>query len=327
MNKIKITLLFLGATAILFAYASEEKSTNEEEVWKNFTRKFGKKFRSNRVANLKHDHFVENYRKIQKHNEKFNSGNATYRRGFYKYHDSSKDEFIRTHCGTMYDPLMDNDTSIRVFEPQTRASPPPTWDIRIQGPGLLPPIEEQGDCSGCWAFAAAAALSNGYSIKTGKLLELSVQQQLDCNKDCFGCRGGYIQRVFRYTKNGLTLEQSYPFIGWDSSCKSDYSPEVSNVDFVQLPNDNDAIKNYIASNGACTVCVDGTNWWDYYGGIFNGVKGTPKCNHAVLLVGYGPNYWLIQNSWGDWWGENGFIRVEDSSAGGMFKNMIYCPTF
>ena len=33
-------------------------------------------------------------------------------------------------------------------------------------------------------------------------------------------------------------------------------------------------------------------------------------NHAVLVVGYGPGYFLVKNSWGSRWGEDGFFKIK-----------------
>ena len=50
----------------------------------------------------------------------------------------------------------------------------------------------------------------------------------------------------------------------------------------------------------------------YEEGVYDGRCGT-DIDHAVQLVGYGTDggkdYWLVRNSWGDDWGEDGYIRI------------------
>ena len=50
----------------------------------------------------------------------------------------------------------------------------------------------------------------------------------------------------------------------------------------------------------------------YEEGVYDGKCGT-DIDHAVQLVGYGTDggkdYWLVRNSWGDDWGEDGYIRI------------------
>lgn len=59
-----------------------------------------------------------------------------------------------------------------------------------------------------------------------------------------------------------------------------------------------------------SVCVDAAMWsWLYNGGIYPADECGNDIDHAVLLVGSTPEYWLIQNSWGTSWGEDGYIRL------------------
>merc|ERR550525_629072 len=68
----------------------------------------------------------------------------------------------------------------------------------------------------------------------------------------------------------------------------------------------------------------------YDSGVFDSCERDATVNHAILLMGYGvdadlgKSYWLIRNSWGEDYGERGFIRVlrHDSDEG----EAGYCGT-
>ena len=61
-------------------------------------------------------------------------------------------------------------------------------------------------------------------------------------------------------------------------------------------------------SGPLAISISATDWEDYKGGIFK-CNSYDKVNHAVLLIGYDQNTWLIKNQWGQKWGESGYIRV------------------
>jgi len=80
-----------------------------------------------------------------------------------------------------------------------------------------------------------------------------------------------------------------------------------------VEDNEDAMVAGLNENGPLSVALDATYWSFYSGGIYDSSCSSTRMNHGVLLVGYGEEkdvkYWIIKNSWGESWGEKGYIRL------------------
>jgi len=126
---------------------------------------------------------------------------------------------------------------------------------------------------------------------------------------------------------GLTSEYKYAYssyYGDNGVCSWDTvkpTVEVELDGYLKLPaNDYNSLLKAIATEGPIVVSVDASTWHNYESGVFNGCSYSDNIdiNHAVTLVGYGTDeklgdYWLIRNSWGTGFGENGYIRIARES--------------
>jgi cathepsin L len=143
-----------------------------------------------------------------------------------------------------------------------------------------------------------------------------------------GCAGAVPEIAFNYVQlYGLTSESAYPYSsgkGVTGTCSFDGTKtpaEVSVDGYVKLPsNDYNSLLYASATYGPIAISVDASNWHLYESGIFNGCSYTENIdvNHAVVLVGYGTDatggYWLVRNSWGPTYGEDGYIRIAREST-------------
>jgi len=206
---------------------------------------------------------------------------------------------------------------------------PPSWDWRTKSPSVVTAVKDQGGCGGCWAFSATETIESFVAIASGKLMELSEQQILDCTPNpnqcggTGGCNGATQELAFNYThygidnmQPGLSLESQYPFQGYSQACQESKISNVVTVSgYVTLPfNNYSALMNAVVNLGPIAISAAAEPWQTYESGVFSSDCGT-DVDHAIQLVGYGHDssvnldYWQVRNSWSASWGENGYIRV------------------
>jgi cathepsin H len=203
---------------------------------------------------------------------------------------------------------------------------PVEWDWRELGG--VSPVKDQGNCGSCWAFSSTGCLESRHLIQYGNLQTYSEQQLIDCsgNFENYGCNGGLPSHAFEYLSqdgNGATSELAYPYTAADGTCNIAKDPILLNVwygaynitagDEVELA---DAVYGVGPVSVAFQVVDD---FFSYTSGIYTSDTccNTQECvNHAVLAVGYGVDvvsgmdYWIIKNSWGTNWGDQGFFKME-----------------
>jgi cathepsin B len=210
-------------------------------------------------------------------------------------------------------------------------SPPETFDVRTNWPNCVLPIaNQQRTCGSSHAITVAQTASERLCIgnKNGKLTQLSAQELLSCDLQNNGCKGGYLNNSLDYIRaKGLVDEQCFPYQADSDTVKCDKicpNGQRERIDGYCILFGEDDIKREIYKNGpviaATQIHVD---FLTYKSGVYQKGDEVPRFSgmQSIKIIGWGvesgndnePNkgnkYWIVQNSWGEDWGENGTAKI------------------
>jgi len=205
---------------------------------------------------------------------------------------------------------------------------PRSIDWRNEGGNFVTTPKQQGKCGSCWSFAMTGALES-YVLrkqqKPGADLDLSEQVYVSCS-NVGSCKGGVLLPVFLVSE-GLPPESAYPYTASNGSCaaaapgweKNAHKISGWGMVWPSLAKIKAALAHYGPLPTSMQVYED---LMHYRSGVYTRVGGKRLGGHAVLLVGYNDEeeYFIVKNSWGTDWGENGFFRIDYSQ---MHSSVIF----
>uniref|UniRef100_A0A8C1JUH4 Cathepsin S, ortholog 2, tandem duplicate 2 n=1 Tax=Cyprinus carpio TaxID=7962 RepID=A0A8C1JUH4_CYPCA len=307
------SLLFVVCCSTALAHFS----TNLDQHWELW-KKTHNKFYSSKVEELgRRELWERNIQLITLHNLEASMGLHSYDLGMNHMGDMTTEEILQSFATTRVPPGFKRQTA--EFVGSSGAPVPDSLDWREKG--YVSSVKNQGACGSCWAFSAVGALEGQLMKTTGKLVDLSPQNLVDCSSGYGnkGCNGGWMTDAFQYVidNGGIDSESSYPYKGVQGPCRYDPSQRAANCTkyYYVSEGDEEALKQAVANIGPISVAIDATRpqFVFYRSGVYNDPSCSKIINHAVVVVGYGAiagqDFWLVKNSWGTGFGDGGYIRM------------------
>jgi len=312
----QIALASLALMVTTFAiYMTVGDSKIEKSYLRQFmdhNRKYNKLHSTKEELDYRYAVFARNMKIIEEHNAK----NASFTMAENQFSDLTFEEFKNKYLSAQVLP-----NNIKTFNEGEEKKGHKDW----RQEGKVSRVKNQASCGSCWAFSATGALEAAYAIFKDQTIEASEQELVDCSRSYgnYGCNGGLMSLAFEYIKDHqISTEKDYGYKGYDSSCKADkfknkytvagYST-ISPVDVTGL------IKALNKQPVSVAIEVQ-SDFMHYHTGVYTNNHCGSALNHGVLAVAYYTDvdapYFLVKNSWGEDWGDKGYIKMAVEKGSG-----------
>lgn len=284
-------------------------------AFQDFTEKYARTYTTESEVSGRFAIFKDNLQLIENRNSQGSAKHA-----INHLADISPEEFRRSYL--TYKP-----TTLNLTKKEFPNGPVKAESVDWCAQGHCTPVKDQGRCGSCWAFDGIEMLESDYSIRFGELLDLSTQQLTSCDQYDGGCMGGNAVNAWAYANStgGIELASVYPYTSGTTqqsgTCQavqtSDRLVSACESFWIALgASDEDNMLLDIPLT-PLSVAVAADYWQFYESGI---VKSTDGCgpnaqypiDHNVQVTGFNAeeNYYIVRNSWGTGWGNEGFIYIE-----------------
>jgi len=304
---------FVAVAALAAAVSAAPLTESQYQfLFTRFVSQYEKSYESNSFFS-KYNTFKANLDTILAHNA--NQEN-TFTMGMNQFGDLTTEEFSQ---------LMTLGKNVYVPKEKVEAPCPyaaaaaalATKDAQVDWRSKMNPVKNQASCGSCWAFAAIAGIEGSYAVKYGKILDLSEQQLVDCDKASSGCNGGLMSHAYDYLENNrvkVCAQSDYPYTARNGSCRSCNGSVTVASHSAGIVNEDLLTQSILSQPVPVALAASASAFQFYKSGVLDDKRCGTGLNHAVLAVGYGPAtgsekaYIKIRNSWGSAWGDKGYIR-------------------
>jgi len=281
------------------------KGVSRMTAFEEYNRFWNKSHSTLAEKNARFLNFMANAKQIATLNKNSPLG-ATF--GFTQFSDMSAREFRTKMTGLK---LKERTVKKENFKIK-REVEQPSSNIDWVAAGKTTAVKNQQQCGSCWAFSATETIESAMLV-AGQTPQIgSPQMIVDCDSNDSGCNGGDPAEAMNWIiqRGGQDAESCYPYTAQDGTCASSQCTPVNKISSTTSISQSESAVYTALQSSPLSICCDASAWQNYNGGILAGSQCGDNVDHAIQLTGYSSSqggYWIVRNSWGASWGEDGFI--------------------